>query len=87
MVDFKSRFEQEVLDFVQPLFQSFLFKPLPTYQGADCLYSEPAPSAAEAAEAAEAEPVEEPEQLRAPKPLVAQEKKTRHNQRLRTSTD
>lgn len=90
MEDFKSRFEQEVMAFVQPLFQGFLFRPIPTYQGPECLYSEPAPTdtadAAEPVAAAATEEEQEQEQVRVPKPLVAQEKARRH-QRLRTSTD
>lgn len=87
MEDFKARFDQEVMAFIQPRFQGFLFRPIPTYQGADCLYSEPTP-----ADAAEAEPMataamdEEEEQVRVPKLLATQEKARRH-QRLRTSTD
>jgi hypothetical protein len=93
--DFAQRFEQEVMDFVQPLFQGFLRRPIPTLQSPDCLYSEPPPAAAAHAAGAggsldseEEEDEEEEEVVRVPKPLVAaqgEEEEPRPHQRLRTS--
>lgn len=40
---FADRYENEVMEFVIPLFAGFLRKPRPTVQGPDCLYS-PVPS-------------------------------------------
>jgi len=80
--DFKQRFEQEVLKFVEPLFQGFLRRPLATVQSPDCLYSAPPPPST-----AEVEPGE---QVRVPKPLVAlppqqQEQQRHQHQRLRSN--
>lgn len=80
MEDFKARFEQEVMAFIQPLFQGFLFRPIPTFQGADCLYSAEAEAVATAA-------TEEQGEVRVPKLLATTQEKARRHQRLRTSTD
>lgn len=40
---FAEKYEEEVMEFVNPLFAGFLRKPRPTVQGPDCLYS-PVPS-------------------------------------------
>lgn len=76
---FKERFEQEVLDFVTPLFQGFLRRPLPTVQGPDCLYSVEAVGEEEAGESGQ---VRVPQLLVAPQPA---EEVARRQAHLRTS--
>lgn len=77
MAGFKERFEQEVMDFVAPLFQGFLRRPRPTVQGPECLYS------LEAMEG-EAGQLRVPEPLMAPQPEGVEEVE-RRQAHLRTS--